>query len=84
MDAAGDTKAVGPGGPPTPLLDLVIVQISPGEGSAHDALLAGLSRERVFENYDIARGGLMPIGLLFMAAAPYLAARFRGNRALSF
>lgn len=47
------------------------------------APLAGLSRERVFEDYDIARGGLMPIGLLFMAAAPYLAARFRGNRAHS-
>jgi hypothetical protein len=41
-------------------------------------LILGLSRERVFEDYDISRGGLMAFGVLFMIFAPYLAARLRG------
>lgn len=39
------------------------------------------SWERMVEDYDLARGGLMGFGLLFMALAPLLAAklRFRQN-----
>lgn len=36
-----------------------------------------LSWERIFEDYDISRGGLMGFGLLFMVFAPYIAAKFR-------
>jgi hypothetical protein len=36
-----------------------------------------LSWERIFEDYDITRGGLMGFGLLFMVFAPYLAAKLR-------
>jgi hypothetical protein len=36
--------------------------------------------ERVFEDYDISRGGLMGFGIAFMLVAPYLAARLRGFR----
>lgn len=38
------------------------------------------SRERMFEDYDISRGGLMGFGLIFMAFAPYLAAKLRGTK----
>jgi hypothetical protein len=38
------------------------------------------SWERMFEDYDLSRGGLMGFGLLFMAFAPYLAARWRGMK----
>lgn len=38
----------------------------------------GYSRERMFEDYDVSRGGLMGFGLVFMVFAPYLAARLRG------
>lgn len=37
----------------------------------------GLSWDRVAEDYDATRGGLLGFGLLFMAAAPTLAARLR-------
>ena len=37
----------------------------------------GLTRDRLMEDYDLARGGLMPVGLLAMALAPLLAARLR-------
>jgi hypothetical protein len=43
-------------------------------------LVLGYSRERVFEDYDISRGGLMGFGIVFMLSAPYLAARLRGLR----
>lgn len=33
------------------------------------------SWERMFEDYDVSRGGLMGFGLLFMLFAPYLAAK---------
>jgi len=36
------------------------------------------SWERMFEDYDISRGGLMGFGLLFMVLIPYLAAKLRG------
>lgn len=42
--------------------------------------ILGLSRERVLEDYDVSRGGLMGFGLIFMLFAPYLAARLRGLR----
>ena len=35
------------------------------------------STERLIEDYDPARGGLMGFGLLFMVFAPFLAARLR-------
>lgn len=39
-----------------------------------------LSWERMFEDYDISRGGLMGLGLLFMLFAPYLAAKMHGMK----
>lgn len=36
------------------------------------------SRERMFEDYDLSRGGLMGFGLVFMLFTPYLAAKLRG------
>jgi hypothetical protein len=38
------------------------------------------SRERMFEDYDVSRGGLMGFGILFMVFAPYLAAKLRDRR----
>lgn len=40
-------------------------------------LVLGLSRERMLEDYDVSRGGLMGFGLLFMAFVPYPAAKLR-------
>ena len=36
------------------------------------------SWERMFEDYNISRGGLMGFGLLFMIFTPWLAAKLRG------
>ena len=36
------------------------------------------SLDRMFEDYDISRGGLMGFGLVFVVFTPYLAARLRG------
>lgn len=38
---------------------------------------------RMFEDYDISRGGLMAFGLVFMAFVPLLAARLRGMKTAS-
>jgi hypothetical protein len=38
-------------------------------------LVLGLSRERVFSDYDVVNGGLMPVGLLVMLFAPMIASR---------
>jgi hypothetical protein len=38
----------------------------------------GLSWDRLLEDYDMTRGGLMVFGLLFMMMSPLLAARIRG------
>lgn len=43
-------------------------------------LAAGLSWDRIAADYDPRRGGLMAFGLALVAAAPLLAARFRGLR----
>jgi len=40
----------------------------------------GLSWERITSDYHIAKGGLLPLGLVVMAIAPYAGARLRGNR----
>lgn len=40
--------------------------------------VAGASWERLFSDYDLARGGFMPVGLALMALCPYAAARVRG------
>ena len=40
-------------------------------------LVLGLPWERISEDYDVTRGGFMGLGLLFMAAAPWLAAWLR-------
>ena len=39
----------------------------------------GLSWERIASDYNIAKGGLLPLGLVVMAIAPYAGARLRGN-----
>ena len=39
----------------------------------------GLSWERIASDYDIAKGGLLPLGLVVMAIAPYAGARLHGN-----
>ena len=41
-------------------------------------LILGYNSERLFEDYDPTRGGLMLIGLAFMLFSPLLAARLRG------
>jgi hypothetical protein len=38
----------------------------------------GYSWERVAEDYDLSRGGLMPFGLVLLTLAPLIAARLRG------
>jgi hypothetical protein len=40
--------------------------------------VAGASWERLFSDYDLLRGGFMPLGLVLMALCPYAAARVRG------
>lgn len=40
----------------------------------------GYGWDRIFADYDLSRGGLMPLGLLAMLAAPLVAARIRGLR----
>jgi hypothetical protein len=40
----------------------------------------GLPWDRLLSDFDLARGGLLPLGLAAMAAAPWLAARMRGER----
>lgn len=42
-------------------------------------LALGLGWARILEDYDMAKGGLMPLGLLFMSFAPWLAARQRAH-----
>ncbi len=39
----------------------------------------GFSPERIFEDYDLSRGGLMGFGLLFMFFAPVLADKLRAK-----
>ena len=41
-------------------------------------IVMNYSWERMFEDYDVSRGGLMAFGLLFMVFAPWLAAKARG------
>ena len=43
-------------------------------------LVMNYSWARMFEDYDISRGGLMGFGLLFMIFAPWLAAKLRGRK----
>ena len=43
-------------------------------------LVLGYSRERMLSDYDLANGGLMGFGLLFLLFAPMLAAKLRGMR----
>ncbi len=38
------------------------------------------SWERMFEDYDVSRGGLMGLGLLFMIFAPWLANKLRNKK----
>ena len=40
----------------------------------------GYSSERLLEDYDITRGGLMAFGIVLMAFVPYAAAKARGLR----
>jgi Na+/melibiose symporter-like transporter len=41
-------------------------------------ILLGYTRERMLSDYNVAKGGCMAFGLLFMLFAPALAARARG------
>jgi hypothetical protein len=41
-------------------------------------LVMNYSWERMLEDYDLSRGGLMGVGLLLMIFAPFLAAKLRG------
>ena len=45
-------------------------------------LVLGLPWGRLTEDYDVTRGGFMGVGLLFMAAAPWLAAAVSPKRFL--
>jgi hypothetical protein len=38
----------------------------------------GYSRERMLEDYNLSRGGLMGFGIVFMIFAPFLSAKLRG------
>lgn len=46
-------------------------------------LMLGLSRERILEDYDLTRGGLMAFGMLFLLVAPLLAFQTRNARVRS-
>lgn len=39
--------------------------------------LLNLSWDRIFSDYDILQGGLMPIGLLFLTLSPLMAAKLK-------
>jgi hypothetical protein len=39
------------------------------------------SWQRIASDYDLPRGGLLPLGLVVMALAPWIGARLRGLRA---
>ena len=41
----------------------------------------GFPGERMLEDYDVTRGGLMGFGIVYMVFVPYLAARLRGGTA---
>lgn len=41
-----------------------------------------LSWERILSDYDVFRGGLMPLGLAFLALAPLIASRLRSPGSL--
>jgi hypothetical protein len=45
---------------------------------AFGRLVVGASWDRIASDYDLLRGGLLPIGLLVLTAAPLLAAKWRG------
>jgi hypothetical protein len=39
----------------------------------------GYSWERIRSDYDLSKGGLLPIGLVLLALSPYIAGKVRGN-----
>jgi len=39
--------------------------------------ILGLSWERLFSDYDLSRGGLLPLGLIALTLSPLIAARVR-------
>lgn len=43
-------------------------------------LVIGLDWEKILAGYDIAQGGLMPLGLLFLFFSPMIATKLRGKR----
>jgi hypothetical protein len=43
----------------------------------------GYTRDRLLEDYDVSRGGLMAFGMVYMVFVPYLARRIRGLPARS-
>ena len=43
-------------------------------------LVVGLDWEKIFAGYNIAKGGLMPLGLLILLFGPMIASKLRGKR----
>ncbi len=43
----------------------------------------GYTRDRILEDYDPARGGLMGFGIVFLGIVPWLTARLRGIKLLN-
>lgn len=41
-------------------------------------IVMGLSWERIFEDYNMARGGLLPLGLVVLLLSPFIASKVRG------
>lgn len=42
-------------------------------------LVLGFSWQRLWQDYDLSQGGLMPVGMLVLLLSPWLAARMREN-----
>jgi hypothetical protein len=46
-------------------------------------LVLSLSWDRIASDYDLSRGGLLAIGLVFLVLSPLIATRFRAKRSQS-
>lgn len=42
--------------------------------------LVGLSNDRIFEDYDLLNGGLMPLGIAFLIVTPLIATHLKQHR----
>ena len=65
--------------PPTPLrAGLIWLVLTLAFEILFGRFVAGASWERLWSDYNLLQGGLLPIGLLVLTVAPLLAARWRG------